>query len=154
MTAYTLPLDHPAHRANLTAAQLIAIVPEAAANLIWVDRSMPNASDYLNYRLVPGAYPVQFVDMNHRPLPADATGGETRSYYVRVEVEVDHLGGGGTNRLFTASSHVEYPALGRTTRWFSTYAYYASPGHVLASADAPTKDDRWHREPILVINHL
>lgn len=150
----SLPADHPAHRATFTADQLVAVVPPIAADLVWVDRSMPNASDYMNYRLVPGAYPVEFVDINYRTCPPDATGGDPRSYYVRVLVDVEHLGGGGTARLFTASMHVEYPAHGRTTRPFSTYAYNASPGEVLAATPNPTPEDRWHCEPVLILRHV
>lgn len=149
---FTLPIDHPAHRATFTAEQLVAVVPAHVGELTYTDRGFGNASDYSVLRLVPGEYPVRLTDITGADCAPDVTGGDHRSYWVSVTVDAVELRSGGTNRLFNASSAFEREGQGATRKTFRTYAYNAGDGYVMAQTPAPVEGNEWNHEAICILH--
>lgn len=113
----------------------------------YVDRSLPTASWFDEYDLEAGEYPIEYVDLEGRPVDPTVR----RPYYARVKVPAILRRSYRVNRLFTASSvQDEYPDTPATVT-LSCYAYEVADDRGMVYVSAPTPEDRWARRPLCKI---
>ena len=99
-------------------ARFVAVVAEPFE---YVDRSLPTASWWDRYEIVPGEYEVEFTTVDHRPADPET------AYYARVRFAAVLKESYRVNRLFTASSgeHEHPDTAAHVSRWMYRYAFGA-----------------------------
>uniref|UniRef100_UPI003F498CC1 hypothetical protein n=1 Tax=Amycolatopsis sp. CA-096443 TaxID=3239919 RepID=UPI003F498CC1 len=97
-------------------------------------QTMATASNYHEYEIDPGRYPVRMTNIDGTPWQPDPntlTPGfiaNTGPYYAEIEVTATHTRSYYVNRLLTASSVSDTPLNEPTTLTVSVYAYLVQDG--------------------------
>lgn len=100
---------------------LVLRVPEETE---YIDRSLPTASWYDKYLLQPGDYPVEFTDIDHRPVDVS----KAKPYYVLARVDAIQTEEYREARLLHHVQAETREMSLRTTVLAWTYAYNAEAG--------------------------